>query len=166
MKIFIVKILAYISIFLVIYVTLFPFIRYKYLSVFNDKNINTVILGDSHTDYIRSEEILNLSLPGSPYFIWIDLLEHIELAQKDVFISVSPCNFGNLYQSRLCDENLNPGWNERYIVEFRYLLKVLNFDTTLYPEELIRCLKSYKFSGPKLLMICFMMVTIFYLRSN
>lgn len=91
-------------------------------------NYSYVILGDSQTEYILHPDIYNRSIKGSPYFIHYEFAKEFadQLAGKTIYIACNYQNFSKLYQNRLENENLFPGWRSSMVKELdRY--HILNY---------------------------------------
>ena len=80
MRLFSLKILIYSAILIVLILIPVWYLSNDYIKKLNGEDIHTVIIGDSHTEFIRGEGILNLSQSGSPYYIWLPILNKIDFS--------------------------------------------------------------------------------------
>ncbi len=110
MRKFIIKILFFILITVLIYLSIFKFLKFRIAA--NIKKSSLVILGDSHTEYTDLPDVFNWSISGSPYFVhYFFCSEFIEqLKGKKVYIVFSYHNFSNLYENRLKNDSLLPNY--------------------------------------------------------
>ena len=76
-----------------------------------------ILLGDSQTKHINISSIYNNSIDGSPYFVhYIFAKEFInQLKGKKIYISYNFHNLSKLYENRLANDNLYPGWKNKMI---------------------------------------------------
>ncbi|MBN2424635.1 MAG: hypothetical protein JXR46_00475 [Calditrichaceae bacterium] len=120
MKKFIIKSFLLFIIPCVIYVATFYVLKDSFKRQLSKYSI--ILLGDSQTKFIKNSEIYNHSIDGSPYFVhYIFASEFIEyLKGKKIYISCNYHNFSKLYQNRLANDSLLPGWRE-YV--FRHIDK-------------------------------------------
>lgn len=110
MKQFIYKTLLFITIPTLLYSFGWMFLKFKFR---NDiENFKTFILGDSQTEFIRLEEIYNHSIHGSPYYVHYEFAKEFieQIKGKRVYIACNYHNFSKLYQNRLANDSLMPGW--------------------------------------------------------
>ncbi|MBL3654860.1 hypothetical protein [Fulvivirga sediminis] len=78
----------------------------------NIENASLVILGDSQTQFINGKGIANYSIAGSPYFVHYRFAQEFidQLRGKKVYISFNYHNLSDLYQNRLENDKIFPGW--------------------------------------------------------
>ena len=71
-----------------------------------------IILGDSQTEFIRFPEVYNYSIHGSPYYVHYEFAKKFidQIKNKTVYIACNYHNLSKLYQNRLANEKLLPGW--------------------------------------------------------
>tara|TARA_Y100000385_G_C13010553_1_gene601458 strand:- start:328 stop:1200 length:873 start_codon:yes stop_codon:yes gene_type:complete len=86
--------------------------------IYNLKNSERIILGDSQTKFIDLEGTFNRSTDGSPYFIHYFFVKEFinEIKGKEVYIALNYHNLSNLYQNRLSKKtikNIGEGWSEK-----------------------------------------------------
>ena len=76
------------------------------------ENSKIIILGDSQTKFISFKEIYNHSVDGSPYYVHYEFAKEFvnQIKGKKVYLACNFHNFSKLYQNRLMNENLMPGW--------------------------------------------------------
>jgi hypothetical protein len=110
MKHFIFKILFFITIPIFLYTTIGIFLKIKFRN--NIENYQTIILGDSQTEFIRFPEIYNRSIYGSPYYVHYEFAKEFieEIKGKRVYIACNYHNLSKLYQNRLANDTLLIGW--------------------------------------------------------
>ena len=101
---------------------LLPFIAYCIVFIYLVNNFKNdldkhpaILLGDSHTEFVRNPGIFNISIHASPYFVHYKFAEEfIEfLNGKKIYISYNYHNFSNQYQNRLANDSLYPGWRKK-----------------------------------------------------
>jgi len=83
------------------------------LKIRNDiENHQIFVFGDSQTEFIKFPEIYNHSIHGSPYYVQYEFAKEFisALQGKKVYISCNYHNLSNLYQNRLANDALAPGW--------------------------------------------------------
>ena len=129
MKFFIFKIFFFLAIPILSYIGIAAIVRIIFINKID--NYPTIILGDSQTEFIRSPEIFNRSILGSPYYVHYEFVkEYIEQVKgKKVYIAYNYHNLSKLYQNRLANDNLMPGWrantfqtlNEYHLFNHKYL---------------------------------------------
>jgi hypothetical protein len=110
MKQFIYKILFFITIPALLYSSIGMFLKTQLRNEIG--NFKTIILGDSQTEFIRFEEIYNHSIDGSPYYVHYGFAKEFidQFKGKRVYIACNYHNLSKLYQNRLANDNLWPGW--------------------------------------------------------
>lgn len=79
------------------------------------ENFKTIILGDSQTEFIQFREIYNQSIHGSPYYVHYGFAKEFidQIKGKRVYIACNYHNLSNLYQNRLANDSLAPGWRAK-----------------------------------------------------
>jgi len=112
MKKFIFKVSFFIILLIILYTLPFQYIK-------NDlskriSNSETLIIGDSHTEYIDLPNTFNYSVPGSAYFTQYSFIKEFEnsIKNKKVFLAFNYHNLSNLYQNRLLNDSILPKWKE------------------------------------------------------
>lgn len=110
MKLFIFRTFFFIAAPILLYIGIGTVMKVKFRK--NIDNYQTIILGDSQTEFIRFPEIYNRSVHGSPYYVHYEFVkEFIEQVKgKKVYIACNYHNLSKLYQNRLANDNLMPGW--------------------------------------------------------
>ena len=112
MKKFSVKISLFLLVPSMLYVGSFSFL----VSQFRNKieNSDYIILGDSHTQFLKDDEIYNGTFNGCPYFVHFEFAQKFadQLKGKKVFISCNYHNLSKLYQNRLVNNDLLPNWKQ------------------------------------------------------
>ncbi|MCH3883189.1 hypothetical protein [Tenacibaculum aquimarinum] len=110
MKNFIIKSILFFIIPIIIYTGIFYFLRLNFKNELSQYPI--ILLGDSQTEFISDERILNKSIGGSPFFVHSQFSEDFieQLRGKKVFIACNYHNLSKLYQNRLENDQLYPGW--------------------------------------------------------
>lgn len=97
-----------------------------------------IILGDSQTGFIKNPDIYNRSIDGSPYYVQYEFAKQFieEIEGKQVYIAYNYHNLSNLYQNRLANDSLTPGWRAK---TFRMLdaYNIFNYRySTIRPDGL------------------------------
>ncbi|UII27922.1 hypothetical protein LVD15_05740 [Fulvivirga maritima] len=115
------------------YMSLFIFLRETF--EMDLKSSSLVILGDSQTQFINGEGIANYSVAGSPYFVQYRFAKEFinELKGKRVYVSFNYHNLSDLYQNRLENDKIFPGWRNSmasHIEEFDLII-----DSPMYQSE-------------------------------
>ncbi len=79
------------------------------------ENFKTIILGDSQTEFIRFGEIYNHSIHGSPYYVHYGFTKEFigQIKGKRVYVACNYHNLSKLYQNRLANDSLLPGWRAK-----------------------------------------------------
>ena len=79
------------------------------------ENFKTIILGDSQTEFIQFREIYNQSIHGSPYYVHYGFAKEFidQIKGKRVYIACNYHNLSKLYQNRLANDSLLPGWRAK-----------------------------------------------------
>lgn len=121
-----------------------------------------IILGDSQTEYINLPKTYNHSIAGSPYFVQYSFVDKFKKAiqNKKVYISCNFHNFSNMYENRIVNDTLLPGWiqsqldilnaynlldfkfcNELKVKKvqnnFNFIESVIIFENLVFPKEKI-----------------------------
>lgn len=132
MKSFLIKIMSFGAGLLLLYVVAFTLIKNEYRKQID--NFDLFILGDSGTEYISHPAIYNRSVNASPYFIHYEFAKEFsnELKGKRVYISLNYIHLSKLFQNRLENDSLYPGW--RSLV----LNQIDEFELFNYPHLEIR----------------------------
>ncbi|MFL1896333.1 hypothetical protein ACJRPK_11575 [Aquimarina sp. 2-A2] len=95
---------------IVAYVAIFYFLKFSFK---NDiARYPVIVLGDSQTEFIRNENIYNLSIHGSPFFVLFKFSEQFidQLKGKKIYIASNYHSLSKLYENRLANDSLLPGW--------------------------------------------------------
>lgn len=112
MKKFSFKIALFLLMPIILYSGSFSFL----VSRFRNKIVKTdyVVLGDSHTQFLKKKKIFNVSFNGCPYFVHYEFAQKFadQLKGKKVFISCNYHNLSKLYQNRLINNSLLPNWQQ------------------------------------------------------
>lgn len=133
MKKFLFKTFILLLIPIVLYISLHGVLK---LYVSNEISKNEIILlGDSHTEFINHNGLLNYSIKGSPFFVHYYFVKEFskEFKNKKILIAFNYHNFSKLYENRLRNENLYPGWAEPNIIRVNkfnlfYVEKIIDQD--------------------------------------
>jgi hypothetical protein len=110
MKTFIIKTFTALAIPIFLFVGAGTYFKFK---ISNDiANYQIFILGDSQTEFINFPEIYNRSIHGSPYYVHYEFAKEFisSLKGKKIYIACNYHNLSNLYQNRLSNDSLMPGW--------------------------------------------------------
>jgi len=118
MRAFLKKILLFCTILLATYISSYALLEIQLKNTI--KNHSIILLGDSQTKFINHPEIYNYSVEGSPYFIHYEFAKkHINsLKNKKIYIAYNYHNLSKLYQNRLANDSLLPGWRENVFKTF------------------------------------------------
>ena len=110
MKHFIYKTLLFITIPVLLYSAIGFFLKIQFRNEI--ESFKTIILGDSQTEFIRFKEIYNHSIHGSPYYVHYGFAKEFikQIKGKRVYIACNYHNLSKLYQNRLANDSLLPGW--------------------------------------------------------
>lgn len=110
MKHFFYKIFLFITIPALLYSAVWFFLKIQFRNKI--ENSKTIILGDSQSQFIRFKEIYNLSINGSPYYVHYEFTKEFieQIKGKRVYIACNYHNLSKLYQNRLANDSLLPGW--------------------------------------------------------
>ena len=130
MKSFIFKIVSFIAVPILIYMAIGIVLKNKFIN--NIEKYHTIILGDSQTEFIRFPEIYNSSIHGSPYYVHYEFVKKFieQVKGKKIYIACNYHNFSKLYQNRLANDKLYPGWRANTFCE----LDKYNLVNCRYPE--------------------------------
>ena len=117
MKLFILKAIIFFLIPITGYLLVGSLLKIK--AIQNIENSQVIILGDSQTKFIRSPKLFNHSVDGSPYFVQYEFVKKYinQIKGKKVYISCNYHNLSTLYQNRLANESLLPGWRAKIFEE-------------------------------------------------
>lgn len=110
MKSFLKKLLLFALLPVSLYAGLSVFLKMKFRKKIAGYPV--IILGDSQTEFINLPGIYNRSINGSPYFVHYEFANEFidELKNKKVYIACNYHNLSKLYQNRLANDSLLPGW--------------------------------------------------------
>ncbi len=136
MKAFLIKILVFFGIPLFVYIATGTVKKISFRNTIND--YQTFILGDSQTMFIKSPLIYNRSIQGSPYYVHYEFVkEYInQIKGKKVYISCNYNNFSRLYQNRLLNGDLMPGWRESTFLSLDEFNLFNHIYTDIRPKDL------------------------------
>lgn len=98
---------------------------YKTADEINNKPV--ILLGDSQTEYIQNADLLNHSIHGSPFFVQYKFVQKFKdsFKNKTVIIAFNNHHLSSLYQNRMYDESLYPGWRGEMIHHY-YAFDLIN----------------------------------------
>lgn len=111
MKNFLIKTSLFLVFPILIYLSIFNILK---LIVTRDISKHTIlILGDSQTEFLNLPNAYNHSIDGSPYFVQYSFVKSFESVIKDkrIYIAYNYHHFSKLYQNRLENDSLFPGWS-------------------------------------------------------
>ncbi len=110
MKRFLIKTCTLLVVPILIYMGIGTLLKVKIHNNIEDYQI--FILGDSQTEFIKCPQIYNHSIHGSPYYVQYEFAKEFisSLKGKKVYIACNYHNLSNLYQNRLANDSLLPGW--------------------------------------------------------
>jgi hypothetical protein len=110
MKKFLIKIALFIFVPALLYLGLFSLLKIQFNKKINKYSV--IILGDSQTLFIKHPKIFNYSIYGSAYFVHFEFVKEFakQLKGKRIYIACNYHNFSKLYQNRLENDSLYPGW--------------------------------------------------------
>ena len=113
MKQFILKTLLLITIPVLLYSSIGMILKIQFGNKI--ENFKTIILGDSQTEFIQFREIYNQSIHGSPYYVHYGFAKEFidQIKGKRVYIACNYHNLSKLYQNRLANDSLLPGWRAK-----------------------------------------------------
>lgn len=110
MKLFIFKTFIFIISPILLYLAIVTLMKIKFSNDID--NYHAIILGDSQTEFIRFPEIYNRSIHGSPYYVHYEFAKEFidQIKGKKIYIACNYHNLSKLYQNRLVNDSLMPGW--------------------------------------------------------
>ena len=120
-----------------------------YLIIVRNENLSKIescdyiLLGDSHTEFVKDERIYNFSIPGCSYQLHEKLIKSIPLNKEKVIINVAPHNFGNLKHKRYFSNNPSHiNWRTRFFIDLPKSLEL--FKPYKFPKySTIKAFKSF-----------------------
>ncbi len=79
-----------------------------------------ILLGDSQTEFVENPLINNRSFHGSPFFVHYKFIKKFKniLSNKTIVIAFNYHHFSKLYENRLYNDSLLPGWSQEMIKEY------------------------------------------------
>lgn len=77
-------------------------------------NSDIIVVGDSHIKFIDLPNTYNYSIDGAAYFAYFSFFKEFKnsLKNKKILLAFNYHNLSNLYQNRLSNDDLWPGWKE------------------------------------------------------
>lgn len=110
MKHFIFRTFLFLTIPALLYSALWFFLKTQFRNEI--EKTGAIILGDSQTEFIRFKQIYNHSIHGSPYYVHYGFAKEFieQIKGKRVYIACNYHNLSKLYQNRLANDSLLPGW--------------------------------------------------------
>ena len=127
MKQFVIKLFLFIVLLSSLYYIVFTF-SVKLLGEKIESH-SIILIGDSQTEFIKGKNLYNRSIHGSPFFSHLNFIETFsdELEDKTILLSFNYHNFSNLYQNRLLNDSLFPGWRIN-MMDYLDEYNLLNFN--------------------------------------
>lgn len=88
-----------------------------YKTAFEIKKKPVILLGDSQTEFLHNTTLLNNSIHGCPFFVQFKYVNQFKesFRNKTVLIAFNNHHLSSLYQNRMYDESLYPGWRNEMI---------------------------------------------------
>jgi hypothetical protein len=146
MKKFIFKFIYFFQISIIIYLSVLTAVKVNYIESIEKNKI--LILGDSQTEFINLPNALNHSIIGSPYFIHYAFVTKFQkqIQNKKIYLACNYHNFSELYENRLRNDSIMPGWKESNLnIANDYDLHLLNYENNFGVVEVLKGLNPFDF---------------------
>lgn len=115
MKKFIIKTVFFLVLPVLIYLSAYKILKFNLEKKISNHSV--LILGDSQSEYLNLPNSFNYSINGSAYFVHYSFVKEFEnvIHDKKIYLAINYHNLSNLYENRLRNDSLLPGWAESNI---------------------------------------------------